>query len=257
MAIIHILGSCAGTEPMPGRNHTSLTLSVGDRLYFFDAGESCSWTAHRLGLDLLQTRSIFISHVHHDHTAGLAGLMENIRADAWIRKEQLVTDDLRLYIPELEVWENVYQFLKYTTGGHTTHYTITAEMPRLGAFYDDGVIRVSAFETLHMPRTEDGRCRSFAYRIETEGKTIVFSGDIRNLEELMPAIGNGCDVLLCETGHHSVKTVCDFAEKAGAKKLLFVHNGREILYGKPSVKEAIEACSIPAVVSEDGMAIEV
>ena len=58
MAIIHILGSCAGTEPMPGRNHTSLTLSVGDRLYFFDAGESCSWTAHRLGLDLLQTRAI-------------------------------------------------------------------------------------------------------------------------------------------------------------------------------------------------------
>ncbi len=257
MALISILGSCAGTEPMQGRMHTSWALSVADRLYFFDAGEGCSWTAHLSGLDLLQTRAIFISHVHHDHVAGLAGLMENIRAVAWICREPLATDDLRIYIPELEVWENVHQFLKYTTSGHTTKYTITAEMPELGTFYDDGFIKVSAFETLHLAKAEDGRCRSFAYRIEAEGKTIVFSGDIRELSELTPAIGSGCDILLCETGHHSVKAVCDFAESLPVKKLAFVHNGREILYGKPSVKEAIDACGIPAIVSEDGMQIEV
>ena len=257
MATINILGSCAGTEPMPGRMHTSWALSVGERLYFFDAGEGCSWTAHLMGLDLLQIRSILISHVHHDHVAGLAGLMENIRAVSWIRKEPTAADDIRIYIPELEVWETVHRFLKYTTSGHVTKYTITAEMPELGVFFDDGVIKVSAFETLHLPKAEDGRCRSFAYRIETEGKTIVFSGDIRNLEELTPAIGTGCDLLLCETGHHSVKAACDFAEITHVKKLVFVHNGREILYGKPSVQEAIDACSIPTIVSEDGMRIEI
>lgn len=257
VATICILGSCAGTEPMPNRNHTSWTLSVGDKLYFFDTGECCSWTAHRLGLDLLQTRAIFISHVHHDHTAGLAGLMENIRALIYKKKMPLATDDLQLYIPELDVWENVYQFLKYTTDGHKTAYTITAEEPKPGVFYNDGAVKVSAFETLHMKKTEDGRCRSFAYRIETEGKTIVFSGDIRELAELTPVIGEGCDVLLCETGHHSVKAVCDFAENAGVKKLVFVHNGREILNGKPTVREAIDNCAIAAVISEDGMRIEV
>ena len=257
MAVIDILGSCAGTEPMPGRKHTSWTLSVGDRLYFFDAGEGCSWTAHLGGLDLLQTRAIFISHVHHDHVAGLSGLMENIRAVAWIKKTPLATDDLKIYIPEREVWDNIYQFLQYTTDGHHTAYTITAEEPTPGTFYDDGIIKVSAFETQHMKKTEDGRCRSFAYRIEAEGKVIVFSGDIRELEELLPAIADDCDILLCETGHQSVKDVCDFAESAGVKKLVFVHNGREILYGKPSVREAIESCGIPAVVSEDGMRIEV
>lgn len=253
MAMIDILGTCAGTEPMPGRNHTSWTLSVGERLYFFDAGEGCSWTAHLSGLDLIQTRAIFISHVHHDHVAGLAGLMENIRAVAWIRKEPVATDNLKIFIPELAVWENVYQFLKYTTAGHATNYAITAAKPRLGCFYNDGFIKVTAFETLHMPKMEDGSCRSFAYRIEVEGKSIVFSGDIRNLEELTPAIGQGCDILMCETGHHSVKAVCDYAESLPVKKLVFVHNGREILYGKPSVKDAIDACGIPAVVSEDGM----
>ena len=255
MAIIDILGSCAGTEPMPGRKHTSWTLSVGDRLYFFDTGEGCSWTAHLNGLDLLQTRAIFISHVHHDHVAGLAGLVENIKGVSWIKKIPLATDDLKIYIPEREVWDNIYQFLKYTTDGHVTPYSITAEEPLPGYFFDDGFIKVSAFETQHMKKAEDGRCRSFAYRIEAEGKVVVFSGDIRNLEELTPAIGSGCDILLCETGHHSVKAVCDFAVGVPVKKLLFVHNGREILYGKSSVKEAIDACGIPATVSEDGMRI--
>lgn len=257
MATISILGTCAGTEPMPGRNHTSWTLNVEDRLYFFDAGESCSWTAHLMGLDLTQTRAVFISHVHHDHVAGLAGMMENIRAVAWIRKAPVATDDIKIFIPELEVWENVYQFLKYTTSGHATNYTITAAMPQLGTFYDDGFIKVSGFETMHMPKTEDGRCRSYAYRIEVKGKAIVFSGDIRDLEELTPAIGDGCDILLCETGHHAVKAVCDYVDHMPVKKLVFVHNGREILYGKPSVKEAIDACTVPAIVSEDGMRLGV
>lgn len=257
MSTVSILGSCAGTEPMPGRNHTSWTLTVGNRLYFFDAGESCSWTAHRMGLDLLQTKAIFISHVHHDHVAGLAGLMENIRADAWIRKQPVETDDLKIYIPELAVWETVYQLLKYTTNGHATEYTITAMKPESETFFDDGFIKVAAFETQHMKKAEDGSCQSFAYRIEVEGKVIVFSGDIRNLEELTPAISNGCDILLCETGHHTVKSVCDYAENMSVKKLVFVHNGREILYGKPSVQEAIKECSVPSVVSEDGMQIKV
>lgn len=138
---------------------------------FFDAGESCSWTAHLGGLDLLQTRAIFISHVHHDHIAGLAGLMENIRAVAWIKKALPATDNIKIYIPQQEVWDYIYQFLQYTTDGHNTAYTITAEEPKPGVFYDDGFVKVAAFETQYMKKTEDVRCRSFAYRIETEGKS--------------------------------------------------------------------------------------
>lgn len=44
-----ILGTCSGTEPMPGRHHTSFTLLHDQRLYWFDAGESCSYTAHQAG----------------------------------------------------------------------------------------------------------------------------------------------------------------------------------------------------------------
>jgi len=257
MATITIIGSCAGTEPQPGRNHTSWTLSAGGRIYFFDAGECCSFTAHRMGLDLLQIHSIFISHGHHDYVAGLAGLMENIHCVAWRRSENPAAETIRIFMPDLTVWDNIYGFLKLTTGGHKVNYGITAAEPSIGQFYDDGTVKVSAFPTEHLPPQENSHPRSLCYRIEADGKVIVFSGDIRNLQELDSAIGRGCDVLLCETGHHSVKSVCDYAESKAVKKLVFVHNGREILNRKPTAQEAISHCSIPCIVSEDEMQLEV
>ena len=61
---LHFLGTCAGTEPMPGRKHASVAVEVGDRLYWFDAGEGCSYTAHLMGLDLLKIKAVFISHLY-------------------------------------------------------------------------------------------------------------------------------------------------------------------------------------------------
>ena len=42
------LGTCAGTEPMPDRKHASFVLEVGATLYWFDAGEGCSYTAQKV-----------------------------------------------------------------------------------------------------------------------------------------------------------------------------------------------------------------
>ena len=50
---IHFLGTCAGTEPMPGRRHTAMILESGNKFYQFDAGEGCSYTAYaEMKLDL-------------------------------------------------------------------------------------------------------------------------------------------------------------------------------------------------------------
>src|SRR5690606_38506942 len=52
------LGTCSGTEPEPGRCHVAWVLLVDGALYWFDAGENCSRTAHLLGLDLLAVKAI-------------------------------------------------------------------------------------------------------------------------------------------------------------------------------------------------------
>ena len=58
---LHFLGTCSGTEPMPGRHHTSWVLETEGRLYWFDAGEGCSYTGYLMGLDPMAITKIIIS----------------------------------------------------------------------------------------------------------------------------------------------------------------------------------------------------
>ena len=84
----------------------------------------------------------------------------------------------------------------------------------------------------------------------------MFSGDVRDMEDLRDAVGAGCDVLLCETGHHAVQTVCEFAQNHGVKRLILTHHGREILENRPTAAQAIANCTVPVKLAFDGMDVE-
>lgn len=256
MAVLRIFGTCSGTEPMPGRHHTSLAITAADRHYFFDAGEDCSHPAHLCGMDLLKTRAVFISHCHIDHVGGLAGLFRNIRKMEYQENRKVADGKVEVYIPEPEVWSLVDRFLYLTDDGIVQDMTIPVAKPQAGTFYDDGVVAVTGCPTAHMQPAADGSPRSFAYGISCQGKRVVFSGDFRYTDDLLPVMEGGCDLFLCETGHHAVKTVCDFAESHGAKQLIFLHHGREILYNRPTVAEAVAACRIPVIIADDGFTLE-
>lgn len=58
---------CSGTEPIAERHHVSFAFEVNGRIYWFDAGEGCSCTAHNMGVNLFEVSDIFISHSHTDH----------------------------------------------------------------------------------------------------------------------------------------------------------------------------------------------
>lgn len=256
MATLIVLGSCSGTEPIPGRQHTSFVIETGGRYYWFDAGEGCSRTAHLMGIDLLKVRSIFISHPHMDHVGGLGNLLWTIRKLTAVRKTNVAGGRIDLYMPELRSWEGILQMLRCTEGNFTLPFTLEVYRPADCLVYEDENIRVTAMHNGHLQDNERGEHISYSFHIETEGKSIVFSGDVREYTEVAPLLAKGCDYLLMETGHHKVKAICDFADEQRVSKLVFVHHGRDILYDRPEVAEALASCKCSPVLSWDGMKLK-
>ncbi len=249
---LHFLGTCAGTEPMPERKHASFALEVNGDLYWFDAGEGCSYTAHNIGLDVLKVKKIVISHPHLDHTGGLANLIWNIRKMHWV-KSSPVMQDIDLFLPDLRVWDGVMTLLHCSEGDFALEAHLHPRLIQEGLLFDDGAVRVTALHNLHIA-AQPGQWRSYSFLIESQETRIVYSGDVKHYTELDSLIADGCDVLIIETGHFGVDDVYGYTRDKNIGKIYFTHNGREILnYPAESERKVKELFGKKAVIASDGM----
>lgn len=224
----HIYGSCAGTEPLAGTHHLSFSLEQNGEQFFFDAGECCGYTAYLMGVDIAKTRRILISHTHMDHVGGLANLLWYIRKlQVQLGAETCPVIDL--YIPNLETYEGIQKILKNTEGNFRCSFTVSPHEVTDGTVFDDGTCRVTALHNTHLPHGEGEPWRSFSYRIETEGKTVIFTGDYGSVSDFLP-LGSHPDLLMIETGHHTSEKTAQTLKEAGILPgtLAYLHNGADV-----------------------------
>ncbi len=226
---IYFLGTCAGTEPMPDRKHASVLLDVCGKLYFFDAGEGCSYTAHNMGLDILKTKNIVISHCHMDHVGGLGNLLWNIRKLTSMKNRQPDYGNIEVYIPVAETFDGVMQILKNTEGNFKTEFDVNCHIVDEGIVLKDENVCIKAYANGHLEPDKSGRSISYSYRIEAEGKVLVYSGDVGRYTDLDAAISDRADALIIETGHYGVDTALEYISGKNIGMVYFSHNGREIL----------------------------
>ena len=197
------LGTLAGPPPRAHRAQSSNLLIVNDTFYVVDAGDGVTRRLAKAGVNIRGVGTIFVTHHHGDHTAGLGTLM----SIAWTQRR---TDPINVYGPpgtERLVNAAVQYFtlsseIRIAERGHTVPIAqvFFGHDVGTGVVYQDANIKVTAAENSHFDFLEgsaSGKYRSYSYRFETPDRVIVFTGDT-GPSESVTELAMGADLFIAE-----------------------------------------------------------
>ena len=197
------LGTVAGPPPRAHRAQFSNLLIVNDTLYVLDAGDGVARRIAKAGFNVRDVGTIFITHHHDDHTAGLGTLM----SAAWDNQR---TKPINVYGPprtEDLVKAAVQYFaisaeIRIADGGRTIPIgqLFSGHDVGPGVIYQDANIKVTAIENTHFAFHKGaaaGKHKSYSYRFDTPGRVIVFTSDTGPFDGLVE-FAKGADLLVSE-----------------------------------------------------------
>ena len=198
------LGTSGGPPPRAGRAQSSNLLTVNGTHYVIDAGDGVARRLAKAGINVRDIGTIFITHHHDDHTAGLGTLMsvawDNQRTrpiDVYgpPRTEALVKAAVQYYGISAEI--------RIADGGRSVPIAqvFLGHDVGTGVIYQDANIKVSAVQNSHFDFHKgpaSGQHKSYSYRFETPGRVIVFTGDTGG-SDAVTELAKGADLLVTET----------------------------------------------------------
>ncbi len=182
-------------RPDPDASGPATAVSVGSRVFLFDAGAGVMRRIAAAHLPINGVTALFITHLHSDHTLGLPDLIFT----SWVMGRQRA---LEAYGPHglkqmtehiLAAWrEDEEVRVDGLEHERADGYGVNVHEIQAGVVYDSGGVRITAFPVLHGSWKE-----AYGYRIDTPTRSVVISGDTRPSDALVAAARN-VDVLVHE-----------------------------------------------------------
>lgn len=200
---IVLLGT--GNPPAdPDRSGPATAIVVNGTPYLVDFGAGVVRRAKAAvvdrgipGLEPVNLRVAFVTHLHSDHTVGYPDLI----LTPWVLGRRV---PLEVYGPAgiksmtdhlLEAYSADFETRTkdrglYSVGAFPEGHYVNAHEIHAGVVYKDANVTVTAFATKHA-------MESYGYRFDTPDRSIVISGDTNPTQATIHAC-NGCDVLIHE-----------------------------------------------------------
>ncbi len=237
---------CGDAFGSGGRFNTCFHLVGREINALIDCGASSLVAMNKLAISRNDIDTIFISHFHADHFAGLPFLI--LEANYVLKRERALTivgpPGLKMRYAEL---------MESDFPGATKaqlRFPLTLRELEIGRRTKVGAMRVTAFHVQHDDRA--GPCLGF--RFEAEGKVIAFSGDTEWTATLID-VGQQADLFICEAytrdkpiaTHMALSSLERHLPQIGPKRLLLTHMSNDMLARR---------AEIPFDTAEDGMIVE-
>ncbi len=210
-----------------GGRHASSILIRGDNFgLLLDCGASILPNMKHLGISPDSVDAVLISHHHGDHVCGVPFLLLEYQYASPNRgpltiagppgTEGIVTRLTALLFPGLDAKPRPYDVV---------FRELPTETTRLGP------AKVTPFQVRHFPDAV-----AYGFRLELDGKTVVYSGDTEWTEELA-RYSDGADLFICECTtfdskvefHMSHTDLLGHRDRIRSNRTILVHAGADVL----------------------------
>jgi len=201
-----LLGTRGGPGIEASHAQTSSAVVVDGRPYLIDCGYGALRNLAASNVGFLQIGTVFFTHLHDDHTGDLAALLSY----QWTGGKTTATDAYGPYGTSHMVQAAVEFFranveIRTADEGRTVDankqfhgHDVPASDSPVQIFKDDR-LTVTAVENTHYPARSKAKMpyRSIALRLDTQQRSIVFSGDTAYSANIVKLARNA-DLFVCE-----------------------------------------------------------
>jgi ribonuclease BN (tRNA processing enzyme) len=240
---------CGDAFGSGGRLQTSYHVETDNTRFLIDCGASTLIGLSRQRINPNTIPTIFISHLHGDHYAGLVWLLIHAQHVAKRTTPLLIAGP-----PGIEArFQAAAEALFPGSSSVQRRYELRfIEMMREQPT-EVGPVRVTPYEVSH-----PSGAPSYALRFETDGKVLSFTGDTEWVESLVPA-GRNADLYIMECYlpegvpryHMSWRKIASELDRIGAKRVMLTHMADPMLARRSEVTEP------RVVLAEDGLVLDV
>ena len=174
----------------------STLVEAGDKKFVFDAGRGALQRLTQLGVSWPQISGVLLTHLHSDHVVGFPDLWltgwllapgRSVPLHVW---GPTGTSSMMSHLEQAYAYD--IKIRSENDGASANGVKLLAHDIGEGIVYDEGGVKITAFEVDHAPVTP-----ALGYRIDYGGRSVVLSGDTKVSENVV-RMARGVDLLVHE-----------------------------------------------------------